>query len=251
MNKKVNWTEQDLDAILESVEQTLSKAETLAKSKLRKDQDGDQDDAQSPDQMSAQPPQEDEQPEGQPGQEQELEGESDAPLSDEELQQIYGSMDPQELERHFSIIRQALSQSYGDQGQDQAAPAPEAPVAPQAAPAPAPEENQAPPDFEKSEKVIALEKKVAEQAQALEQITKAFEVLAKPTRKSITEIQVMEKGEITRSTKPMSKDEIRTAYMKLPTSSLSKHERDAVNRFFLYGEGQQDIEKLINSKGGK
>ena len=108
--------------------------------------------------------------------------------------------------------------------------------------------------MEKSEKLAALEARVAQQDQALETITKAFEALAKPQRKSITEIQVMNKSEADAgagSNRPMSDGEIKEAARKLNPSSLSKSERELVNGLFLRGEGAKEVEKLINSKGGK
>jgi len=269
-----NWTDQDIDNLIASVEETLEKAEVLAKSASLKKEEEQKEQAQ--DEAMAAPAQDaapvDQAPaEAAPAEEQAapaaeeqaaadqapadqqaapeqgeqaLESEEDAPLNDEELQQIYSSMAPEELERHYSIIRQALQASYGEQApeEQQAAPAEAAPA--EAAPAA--------PEMEKSEKVMELEKKIAEQAQAIEQITKAFEVLAKPSRKSITDIQVMAKSEADSGQNgPMTQDEIKSKAGKLSPASLSKSERDLVNRFFLHGEGQQEVEKLINSKGGK
>jgi len=49
----------------------------------------------------------------------------------------------------------------------------------------------------------------------------------------------------------MSRDEVKAAAGKLKPQNLSKDERDVVNRFYLQGEGQSEVEKLIHSKGGK
>lgn len=286
----MNWTDQDVDNLLASVEETLVKVDVLAKSaSLKKDEDPNKkpEDAAAP----AAPPADaapaadagaapmDAAPAADagaapaadagappadaaaaaPGAEgdQALAGEQgeDAPLSDEELSQIYSSMAPDELERHYSIIRQALQASYSqDQGQaDQAgAPAPGAEAAPAAPGA------GAPPDMNKSEDKAVIEKltkQVGEQAQAIEQITKAFEVLTKPSRKSITDIQVMHKSEFDAppadGSQPMTKDQVKEGARKLNPAKLEKGERDQMNKFFITGEGQAEIEKLIHSKGGK
>jgi hypothetical protein len=294
MNNK--WTDQDLDALISSVEETLEKAEVLAKSApLKKDANGKDDPAASPDDSAAAAPAQDAPADAAPADAQAAapadaapadpaaaptdapadpaaqqaapaegdqalgqEGE-DAPLSDEELGQIYGSMAPDELERHYSIIRQQLQSAYAqDQGQQpaadpaaqqqQAAPAPDAQ---QQSAAPAPQDDQ----MMKSEDVNALKKQVADQAQALEQITKAFEALAKPSRKSITDIQFMAKSEADAGQagngKAMTKEEIKTQAAKLNPANLSKSERDMINAFYLRGESQDEVQKLINSKGGK
>lgn len=105
--------------------------------------------------------------------------------------------------------------------------------------------------------IEALRKQVGEQAQAIEQITKAFEVLTKPSRKSITDIQVIQKSEFDApgagngEGQPMTKEQAKEALRKIPGTKLEKSERDMVNKFFITGEGQKEIEKLIHSKGGK
>ena len=273
----MNFSEQDLDAIINSVEVTLAKAEKLSKD------DGSQADDQSQmpaqdaapaeqagqeaaaPEMDAQPPQADAGQEDQQAapaaeaapqaDEQQLENEAQQPISDEELQQIYASLDDQELERHYSIIRDQLSQRYSqdDQSQQPPAQAPQEQPAQQEAAAPqaSPEED----NMNKSESAVitALQKTVADQAQAIEMITKAFETIAKPQRKSVTNIQVMQKSEFENGgEKQLSKEEIREKASKLSKSgTLNSDERSLINRFFLQGEGQDEVQKLINSKGGK
>jgi len=289
MNKQV-WTEQDIDNLILSVEETLEKAEVLAKSTADGDPDPKDDNGAPPDpsappaDASAAPADPAADPaaaaapadpsaapaDGQPApaegaadpaagdQSLAAEGQEDQPLSDEELSQIYSSMPPEELERHYSIIRQALQASMtADQG---AAPADPASAAPPAPAAPAPDAGAAmPPGMEKSENsvIAALQKQVTEQAEALAHVTKAFEVLAKPSRKSITDIQFMAKSDADpgqpgqNGTRPMSRDEVKAEARKLQPGSLTKHERDMVNSFYISGDGQAEIEKLIHSKGGK
>jgi hypothetical protein len=267
---KVTWTDQDVDNLLASVEETIVKAEALAKASPADPAPEDDKDAPpavdakpaddappAADAAAAAPPADPSAPpapdaaaapaEGDQALAQEGGGE-DQPLSDEELAQIYGSMPPDELERHYSVIRQALQASYG---QDQGAPASPETAAPAPPPAPAPA-----PGMEKSEQKIAeLQKQVADLAAANEQVIKAFEVLAKPARKSITDIQVIEKSDFARQddrNRPLSTEEIKERAGRLCRNpgSLQKHERDMINRFFIQGEGAQEVEKLIHSKGG-
>lgn len=278
----MQWTEQDLDNLMTEVTETLEKAEALSKSAISKADDDKKDDeaAAAPAQdappaaatasadagQSAAPAADAAQAPADQGapadaaaadasaapaadgdQALEAEGQQqDAPLSDEELSQIYSSMAPEELERHYSIIRQALQSAYSqDQGQAAAAPAAPAPDAQAAAPAA--------PGMEKSEAITALESKVAELTAANEQIVKVFEVLTKPARKSITEIQVMQKseGDSPSANEPMTLEQTKEAARKLSPAKLEKGERELVNKLFLTGEGHKEVEKLIHSKGGK
>ena len=286
MNKQV-WTEQDIDNLILSVEETLSKAQVLTKHAADGEPDPNEasaapaadpsappadaapadqsadpaaapadqsaapaDDGQAPPQDASAPPAEGEQALAEDGSE-------DQPLSDEELSQIYSSMPPEELERHYSVIRQALQASMG--GEPGAAPADQATAQPPAPEAAAPAAGAMPPEMQKSENqiVAALQKQVAEQAAALEHVTKAFEVLAKPSRKSITDIQFMAKSDADPGQpgasvpRPMSRDEAKSAVGKIQPADLTKNERDMVTRFFIQGDGQAEIEKLIHSKGGK
>ena len=281
------YTEQDLDKLIASVEETLAKAEVLAKSSLRKDfppQDDQEDappaapapEASAPDAApapdaaaapapdagmdAAAPSPEDMPPEAAPSQEaapeaapdagqeqapqegeQQLEGEQEAPLSDEELEQIYSSLPPEELERHYSIIRQHLDQAYQKAEEDESEEEEKE------------EKKDDDKDMEKSEKVASLEAKVAQQEKALENIAKAFEILAKPQRKAVTDIQYIRKSEAEQGAGKTdhSKEEIKAWHAKVGAGSLSKSEREQVNSYFLYDEGKEEIEKLINSKGGK
>ena len=107
----------------------------------------------------------------------------------------------------------------------------------------------------KSEKdvIAALEKRVAQAEEANQMVVKAFEALAKPARKSITEIQVMNKTEIDNSqqTGPMTVEQVKEKARKLSPAKLEKSERDLINRLFISGEGAEEVERIIHSKGGK
>jgi hypothetical protein len=191
------------------------------------------------------------------GSEQGLEGEQggDAPLSDDELNEIYGSMQPQELERHFMVIRQHLESAYaGGQQQDAGAQPPQqaAPqAAPQAPPAPAGMEMGKSEDLAKSENV-SLKQKLADQEIAITNLTKAFEALAKPQRKAVTDLEFIKKSDTEdQSSRELSKEEIREAYGKIGPAALSKGERDLVSDYFLHNTKKREVEQLIQSKGGK
>ena len=163
------------------------------------------------------------------------------------------SLSPEELERHYSVIREALSSHYG-QGQEQQQPemAAAAPEEQPQMPEQQASQEQEDPMMQKSEDMIALQKKVDDQAQAIELMTKAFEVFAKPTRKSVTDIQFINKSED--NSKPaMSFEETKKAAADLAKSGkLDKSERETVNQFFLSkGEGLEQVQKIIHSKGGK
>jgi outer membrane biosynthesis protein TonB len=271
-----SFTDKDLDNLIASIEESLDKAEVLAKSKTLKKDDGEQDEAmedappaaeaapqeQSPgmgDQSMEQAPAQEapEAPEAAPSEEGEEalkdEGE-DAPLSDEELAQIYGHMNPEELERHFMVIRQVLQSHYeqgGEEGQEQAPEAPEAAAAPQM-----PEEEQQEMAAQKSAKedeLIALKKTIEEQSKSIELLGKAFEALTKPQRKAVTDVEYIRKSEVEENSKSrnLSKDEIRDLYGKINPGSLSKGERSMVNNYFLNGENKKEVEQIIQSKGGK
>lgn len=282
----MNWNEQDIDNLISSVESTLAKADALAKSSLKKD-DGQEDpaadaqaaapaqdassaspsaDAQAAADQTAAPADDaaaptDDQAQAAPEQgDQALqdEGQGDQPLSEEELGQIYSSMAPEELERHYAVIRQVLSQAYAQDGSDQAQPGQDA--AAQAAPAPEAAQAAAPAEMQddsmqKSEdkaKIASLEKTMAEQAEALKVITQAFETLARPQRKSVTDMQFIAKGEDMGGKAPMTSEEIRAKATALSKSgSLDANERNTINTYFLHKTGQDDVVKLINSKGGK
>jgi len=180
--------------------------------------------------------------EGQPD-EQALEGEGqgeEAPLNDEELEQIYGGMDPQELERHYMIIRRHLEGAYAKAEEKESDEESEKDESKE-------EEQKEHDDMEKSEKFASLAKTVEEQKRAIEMMTKAFELLARPERKAVTDLAVIQKSEPEH--KELSKSEIDERIRKVSPASLTKAERETVNAYLLHGEGKEQIEKII-SKGG-
>ena len=283
------FSDKEIDALLLSVESALTKAESLAKSEaLRKDfpptdkkdnkdappaPPADDAAAPAPDAPPAPPmdaaPAPDAAPQAEPDGdegaapapaegEQGLEQEgADQPLSDEELDQIYGSMDPQELGRHAAAIQKYLQGG-----------APAAPGAPEAPPAPAPEapamkgekgaqvkpgDSKSMGGMMKSEDIENLKKENEQLKQQFATLSKAVEILAQPKRKAVTMAQVIQKSEAEVVKKPVDKAEIKPRLTELTkTSNLTKSERDMINEYCLYGTGEDKMIKLIETKeGGK
>ena len=289
----MSFTDKEIDALLASVDSALTKAEQLSKSnKLAKafppttdkDDVGSTDAPPAPAADSAPPadaappaapaadaaPPADAPPAGEPdGDEgaappqapgaegdQALEGEGqDQPLTDEELDQIYGSMDPAELQRHMAAI-QKFAQGAA------AAPAPEAPPAappmPPAAPPAMPTEKgekgkQAAVDSKAQGGMVKAEDFKALQTQ-FDLLSKAVELMTKPTRKAVTSIQTIQKSEgDTLPRKTVNKEEIKPKLTELTKgSNLTKSEREMINEYCLYGSGEDKVIKLIETKeGGK
>ena len=268
MNKAKNLTDSQIDEILASVEATLSKTESLAKSaKLSKALPGQEPEAQASAPSPEMPPQgapaaeapapeaapsPEMPPQQAPGQEapQGQEGELEQPLSDEELQQIYGSMDHEELERHFAAIQQSMQQGQaaeGQAGQAEGEQAPQQEAPEQQAPEAEPEQEEQ--EMGKSENA-SLRKEIAELRKAQEATIKAFEVLAAPSRKAVTGMEYVQKSEASFDVQSLSKDEIKSKLQSISPAALSKSERDSVNNFYLYDEDKTDVLAIIKSKGG-
>jgi hypothetical protein len=209
------------------------------------------------DQGDVPPPAAEQAPQGdaQPGQEQALEGEAqgeEQPLSDEELDQIYGSLDPQELERHYMAIRRHLQGAYAkaemeskdeEKKEDKEEKKDEDK-----------KDEDKKEDMEKAEKLelTELKKKYAEQEQTLVNLTKAIEILAKPRRKAVTDIAFIQKSE--EAKKPVSKAEIKSKLNVITRSAgLSKSERDVINDYCLFGTNENEVINIIqkNEQGGK
>lgn len=189
--------------------------------------------------------------EGAPG-EAALEQESaDAPISDEELKQIYGSMAPEELQRHFMTIREILrgAQPGADAGAQ--APAPEAAPAPQAGAPMAMSEKETAVDKESAKKIEDLQKKNEELEKSLGRLAMVMETVFKPERKAVTDIAYIKKSEAEgQEDKQFSKTEIRTlANEKCKDRSLSKSDRDALNDYLLREGSSDKVIQII--KGGK
>lgn len=195
--------------------------------------------------------------------------ETDQPLSDEELQQIYGAMDPEELQRHYMVIRQFLEQHMG---QADATPPPAPEAAPPAAPAMKAEMDKsgayaapAHTKVEKSEKtttaesteVKALKAKIEELEKGLTTAVKAVELVLQPTRKSVAGVEFIKKNEelegkgSQEDLSKLTKADIDARFRKIGISNFSKSERDSVNAFLLRDEGKDKVLDIIKSKGSK
>lgn len=305
--KAINLSDKELDEILASVEDTLSKVDPLAKSlpsqpnggkpqAMKKD---DMPGEKKPEEMDAAPeaaPAADAAPPADAGQEaaapeaeapaaeapgagageEGLEGEAEQPLSDEELAQIYGSMAPEELQRHYMAIRQYLEQSLGGADQGQAAG-----MAPEAGGAPAPEapamkaEDEGKDDKKdqdkkegmgKSEKTAApaetdevkgLKAKIEELEKGIKTAVKAVELVLQPARKSAAGIEFVKKNEDFDGKGPkedfsnLSKADIDARIKQIGIANLTKSEREAVNSYLLDDASKGKVLDIIKSKGGK
>jgi hypothetical protein len=277
-----SFTDKDLDNLIASIEESLDKAEVLTKSKALKKDDGEDEamedappaaeaapDAQMGMSSEGAPADAGEQPEEAAAPEQGMgEGEGmgegdealqdegqDAPLSDEELVQIYGSMQPEELERHFMVIQEVLKHHAGeaeDQQQPEQPEQPEQAAQPPQMPAEGEDQEQMAMKSSNDKEFAALKKTIEEQSKSIELLGKAFEALTKPQRKAVTDIEYIKKSEAEETSKSnLSKDEIRDLYTKINPGTLSKSERSMVNNYFLNGENKSEVEHIIQSKGGK
>lgn len=273
--------EQEIDSILASVDEAMVQAEALAKSykkdegmekkdegmkpEMKKEgmpEDKPKDEAPAPEAEAAPAPEAEAAPapaeEGAPSDAPEAEaapaeGEEaiehegeEGPISDDELKEIYGTMEPEELQRHFMIMREILRGSM-EQG-----------AAPEAAPAaPAPEAGGAPMAMSEKESIVksefdALKAKNEELEKALGRLTMVMEsTLLKPARKAVTDIAYIQKSEHdSGEEKQFTKSEIRTlCNEKCKDRSLSKSDREALNDYLLNGGSSDKIMQII--KGGK
>jgi hypothetical protein len=174
-------------------------------------------------------------------------------LSDEDLQEIYGSMSPEELERHYMICRDALAQKYemdkeehDDHEEDEESD----------------EEVEKCGDITKSEPAVDAEKeelkaklaKAEEGIKSLEvQLTRfvtAFENNVKSRRRSFEGIEYVAKSE--EAPKPLSKAETTQILKELTAGNkLSAEDRSAINDYYLGNGSEEKIVKIIGKFGGK
>lgn len=180
--------------------------------------------------------------EGQPGEE----ALEDGSISDEELQQIYGSMDPQELERHYMILRGLLRNQYaGQEGQE----APAQAAAPEQSAAPEMDQSMG-----KSESDVLLKQENEDMKKSLEAALKAIEMMARPSRKAVTEeFQILGKSELDikgssakKDYSNLSKSELTPMLnAKVREPNLSKSDRDAINSFILNNHGKEKVLEIL------
>ena len=179
--------------------------------------------------------------EGEEGLEEEGEGQE---LSDDELHGIYSSMAPEELERHYMIIRGLLRNEYQKaEMAEKGKKAPEAPC----------KKNEEPVT---SKELADLKKSNDELKKSLENAVKAISIMSAPQRKAITtEIEIVQKSEgasATGSKKDLSKEEIRDEInKKVKESSLTKSERETINGYLLNGGRDEDKGPVLAILEGK
>lgn len=281
------FSESEIDEILGAVEETMQNAANLAKSaefaQDDSEEEGDapampaeegQEDQSAPEESAEAPSEEmgdeaapaapaeeqgmEEAPAapgeeaGMPAEEQGMEGDQalegdDGELSDEELHQIYANMEPAELERHYMIIRSMLRDAYAKMEKSESKSNTSN------------EEEDMAKNEELEKQVSELTKSNEEMKKSLEAAVKAMQIIAKPERKAVTsEVQVLGKTESDVATgakesdvdySTLSKAEITEKLNeKVRDPKLSKSDREAINGWFLRGEGQDQIFKILGSK---
>jgi hypothetical protein len=184
--------------------------------------------------------------------EQALEGEGQQgdELSDQELHQIYASMEPAELERHYMIVRSLLRDQYQKAEMSEKI-----------------KKNEEGGNM-KSDKKEKLKKKVAEQEQTIKDLQKsqkemedsltgalkAVELIAKPTRKAVVgDVQVLNKTEEAKKDafSGLSKAEICAKLNdKVKDPSLNKSQRQAINSYVL-SKSEEGRDQVLEILGGK
>lgn len=291
-----------LDDLLADLDAAWADAMKLSKSEERLSKDEDEDQAPGPDDQAPAQPQPPAQPQAQapsapeaPAGDQGMEGSDadqeadegtadegmespdhegaespeqeqmeDEHLSDEDLQHVYSSMEPAELERHYMIIRGILQQQYAKAEKAEAA---EKAVAKKAKPEAEKEEmdkcGEMAPPVKKSEgsivdaKIEELEKSNKELQAGLEKALQAVKLLAQPTRKAVTsEIQYIAKSEAPKAPEvpainyeAMSKPELTHKLNEVCQSGkLNKAERDIINSFVLHNTNKEQIIEILRSK---
>lgn len=259
----MKFSDKEIAALLNEVSETLAKSEKAMKKALPgMEQEPTQEEAPPVDaapeqapapEMGEQAPTEQNDAPPMEGDEA-IADEGDAPLTDEELTQVYSAMEPEEIERHFMIIREILQGIYGEQGEEQvegeeAAPAPEmggeeAAPAPQmeAGPEAQPEEDES--AFKSENKILKNELETLKAS--LGNLAKAMESMA-PTRKSATGTLNKSEGQV----EVLNKTDLRAKCNDLAKNpKLTKTERSTINAFCLAGVGAEEVMKIITNHGG-
>jgi hypothetical protein len=216
--------------------------------------------------------------------EQALEGEQggEGELSDDELNEIYGGMPPEELERHFMVMRQYLQQHYAKaemsgksqpaikrppQGtevlkDEQGCTQPAIKRPPQGTEVLKSEDGMAndastdlKSEIEKLKKDNAAIKAQYEGLEkANENLVAAIESRMKPSRRAVTDLETVRKSEADAAAtqnKKLSadekKDKLRTL-VKSEQHRLTRAQREAINNFFVYNADEDAVDEIL--KGG-
>jgi hypothetical protein len=172
----------------------------------------------------------------------------EAPLSVEQLVELYGDMPEEELSMHYEALKQALQKTWMKQAMEKG----EYPTDKKANGG----EIKSGSEMAKKEQLAAAKPAAAamektedkEQIEKLEasvgSLIKALEAKL-PARKSITE--VVEEG--TKPQEPtLSGKDLQEKAKDLPKQSLAKSERELLNSFFVTGKGEEQVRELIKGK---
>lgn len=272
----MKFSDQEIDQLLASVEDAMAQASKLAKSQpMYKDAEEEQmQDAAPEEQESEQPSEEEsaadsapemdagsEQDEGAPeaeqseqGAEEGEQGEDHGDISDEELHEIYASMNEDELHRHLVAIEAALGGSQDEQNPEDMQ-APESMAPPAQAPQMQPEQmamksEKVKNDLNKSEEFQKLKDENDQLKKSLDKVIAAMGKAFQPTRKAITNIEYIKKSESQSDELPLNKDETVAKLTQIAKSAnLSKSDRQAINNYILTGGSEEQVKTIL--KGGK
>ena len=283
------YTDKEIDNLLKSVEaeldaQSLSKSEALSKAPPQEDEaemappvaeaapapEAQAAEAPAPemapdaaaapapegDPMAAPAPEAEGAPaeapaEAAPGEEQ-MAQEGEQPLSDEELHEIYASMPPEELERHYMVIRSLMQDAYAKaEKETQNETLAKSESGSEKAVEQLRKENES---LKKASEDSA--KEVAALKKSLEGLASAVEkTILKPVRKSVAGIEFVQRntGSPETESKPLTKAELTVKIKEKfdkEIGSLSKSDREACNDFLLRDIGKEKVEKILGI-GGK
>ena len=112
---------------------------------------------------------------------------------------------------------------------------------------------------EDTSEVTELKKKVEESDKQMTLLTKTIELLAQPKRKAVTQIAHIKKNEDVEggAAKPKTKvgnlskaEKVSILTDLTKTDKLNSQDRQVINDFCLYGEGEDKVIELIENKEG-
>lgn len=189
--------------------------------------------------------------------------EMDEQLSDDDLMEIYHSMDSEELERHYMACRTAMQSLYADQGMEPQADLQEEPEADPMMEQPADamkseqEEGEVMQknESQQDDKIEALEKKNKELENSVSKIAELLlKNLEQPERKAVTEIQGIEyvkkseEGSVEEGQAvEMSDEDVKAACLqKSQDSKTTAEQRKMINDFYLNGEKSDALVKFLS-----
>jgi len=187
---------------------------------------------------------------------------ADAAVDPEALKQEYMKLGPEGIKVHFMACKAAAMEMVGGGGDPAGAPAPSPSPAPMAPPGPG--AGPGAPGVMKDERLMSIqpkgkitngpdrladiavtksEKEIDSLRAQVDLLSKAIhEIVGKPIRKAVTEVEFNGKPELPTTTKLLSKSEV-TAKLKVVTSrhDLAKGDRERINQYY---DGQVTIEGI-------